>query len=64
MYGLFKLLDKSNHHVNLGLGLSAPTGAFAGNSVGFEWLQPLYTNVNGYQLDRWGALSVSWNYSF
>jgi Protein of unknown function (DUF3570) len=54
------------NYVDVGFGLSAtvPTGAFAGNSLKFEWLQPIYTNVNGYQLDRDGALSFSWSYGF
>jgi Protein of unknown function (DUF3570) len=53
-------------YVDLGLGLNVniPNGAFAGNSLSFEWLQPVYTNVNGYQLDRDGALAVNWNYAF
>ncbi len=54
------------HYVDVGFGLSAtvPTGAFAGNRLAFEWLQPVYTNVNGYQLDRDGALSATWSYGF
>ncbi|MBK8814211.1 MAG: DUF3570 domain-containing protein [Methylococcaceae bacterium] len=53
-------------YVDVGFGLSAtvPTGAFAGNRLAFEWLQPVYTNVNGYQLDRDGALSFTWSYGF
>jgi hypothetical protein len=53
-------------YVDLGLGISAtiPTGALAGNKLSFEWLQPVYTNVNGYQLDRDGALSFTWSYGF
>jgi Protein of unknown function (DUF3570) len=54
------------HYVDLGLGLSVniPHGAFAGNRLAFEWLQPIYTNVNGYQLDREGAFSFTWSYGF
>jgi Protein of unknown function (DUF3570) len=54
------------HYVDLGLGLSVniPSGAFAGNRLSFEWLQPVYTHVNGYQLDRDGALSFTWSYGF
>jgi Protein of unknown function (DUF3570) len=54
------------HYVDLGLGLSVniPHGAFAGNRLSFEWLQPVYTNVNGYQLDRDGALAFTWSYGF
>jgi len=54
------------HYVDLGLGISAtiPDGALAGNRLAFEWLQPMYTNVNGYQLDRDGVLSFTWTYGF
>lgn len=54
------------NYVDVGFGLSAtvPTGAFAGNRLAFEWLQPVYTDVNGYQLDRDGALSFTWSYGF
>ncbi|NOU21315.1 MAG: DUF3570 domain-containing protein [Methyloglobulus sp.] len=54
------------HYVDIGFGLSAtvPTGALAGNKLSFEWLQPVYTDVNGYQLDRDGALSFTWAYGF
>jgi Protein of unknown function (DUF3570) len=54
------------HYVDVGFGLSVNIshGAFAGNRLSFEWLQPVYTNVNGYQLDRDGALSFSWSYGF
>jgi hypothetical protein len=52
--------------VDMGFGLNAsmPDGHFAGHSLSFEWLQPVSTDYNGYQLDRTGALSVSWSYSF
>ncbi|MEQ1559603.1 MAG: DUF3570 domain-containing protein [Methyloglobulus sp.] len=54
------------HYVDIGFGLSAtvPSGSLAGNKLSFEWLQPVYTNVNGYQLDRDGALSFTWSYGF
>jgi hypothetical protein len=54
------------HYVDIGFGLSAtvPTGALAGNRLSFEWLQPVYTDVNGYQLDRDGALSFTWSVGF
>ncbi len=47
-------VNYGGHYVDLGLGLNVhiPTCAFAGNSAGFEWLQPVFANVNGYQLDR------------
>jgi hypothetical protein len=50
--------------VGFGLNASVPSGNFAGNGVSVEWLQPVYTNVNGYQLDRDGALSFIWSYGF
>ncbi|NOS74663.1 MAG: DUF3570 domain-containing protein [Methyloglobulus sp.] len=52
--------------VDLGLGINVniPSGAFAGNSLKFEWLQPLHTDYNGYQLDREGALSATWSVGF
>jgi Protein of unknown function (DUF3570) len=51
---------------DVGFGLSAvvPSGEFAVNRLAIEWLQPVYTNVNGYQLDRDGALSVTWGVGF
>ena len=54
------------HYVDVGFGLSAtvPSGSLAGNRLAFEWLQPVYTDVNGYQLDRDGALSFTWSYGF
>jgi hypothetical protein len=54
------------HYLDLGLGISAtvPTGAFASKRLAFEWLQPIYTNVNGFQLDRDGALSFTWSFGF
>ncbi len=54
------------HYVDVGFGLSAtiPSGSLAGNKLSFEWLQPVYTDVNGYQLDRDGALSFTWSYGF
>ncbi|MEQ1739474.1 MAG: DUF3570 domain-containing protein [Methyloglobulus sp.] len=50
--------------VGFGLSASVPSGNFAGNGVSVEWLQPVYTNVNGYQLDRDGMLSFTWSYGF
>ncbi len=52
--------------VDAGIGLNAyfHEGQFAGHNLSFEWLQPVSTDFNGYQLDRSGALSVSWNYAF
>jgi hypothetical protein len=50
--------------IGLGINVTVPHGAFAGNSLKFEWLQPVYTNFNGYQPDRDYALNFSWNYGF
>lgn len=51
---------------DIGLGLNAriPGGRFAGNRLGFEWLQPVGNDFNGFQLDRKGALSATWSYQF
>ena len=52
--------------VDLGLGVNVtvPSGAFQGNTLKFEWLQPLHTDYNGYQLDRDGSLAFTWSYGF
>jgi hypothetical protein len=50
--------------VGFGLSATVPSGDFAGNRVAVEWLQPVYTNVNGYQLDRDGTLSATWGVGF
>ena len=50
--------------VGVGLNASVTGGKFVGHNVSFEWLQPVSTDYNGYQLNRNGALAVSWNYSF
>ncbi len=50
--------------VGLGLTASIPGGEFAGNTLSFEWLQPIQDDVNGYQIEREGALTASWNYAF
>ena len=50
--------------MGFGLNVSLPEGPFAGHNVSFEWLQPVSTDYNGYQLERTGALAVSWNYAF
>jgi Protein of unknown function (DUF3570) len=51
---------------DVGFGLSAvvPSGDLAGNRVSVEWLQPVEDDVNGYQLERDGALSATWSYKF
>lgn len=50
--------------VGLGLNAMVPDGEFSGHSLGVEWLQPVADNYNGYQLERDGALSVTWGYMF
>jgi hypothetical protein len=52
--------------VDLGLGVNVtiPSGTFAGNTIKFEWLQPIHTNYNGYQLDRDYSLAVTWGVGF
>ncbi|MCX8049501.1 MAG: DUF3570 domain-containing protein [Methylohalobius sp.] len=51
---------------DLGFGLSAivPSGPFAGNTLRFEWLQPVMDDFYGYQLKREGALTFTWSYTF
>lgn len=51
---------------DVGFGLSAvvPIGDFKGNRLSVEWLEPVEDNVNGFQLEREGTLSVSWSVKF
>ncbi|NOT11978.1 MAG: DUF3570 domain-containing protein [Methylococcaceae bacterium] len=51
---------------DVGFGLSAmvPSGDLAGNRFSVEWLQPVHTDFNGYQLDRDDTLSATWNVAF
>jgi len=53
-------------YFDLGFGINAmvPSGDLAGNSLSVEWIQPMEDDVNGYQLERDGALSVNWGYAF
>ena len=53
-------------YYDLGFGINAmvPHGDLAGNSLSVEWLQPMEDDVNGFQLERDGALSVNWGYAF
>jgi len=50
--------------VGFGLNATVPGGDLAGNTLGVEWLQPVHTDYNGYQLDRDGTLSATWHYAF
>jgi Protein of unknown function (DUF3570) len=52
---------------DVGFGLSAMVpgdSLLGGNRVSVEWLQPVHTDYNGYQLDRDGALSATWSVMF
>jgi hypothetical protein len=51
---------------DVGLGLSAvvPNGPFAGNRLSIEWLQPVVNDMNGYQRERTGTLSLTWDAAF
>lgn len=50
--------------VGFGLNAYVPSGDLQGNSVSFEWLQPVEDDANGYQLEREGALAVTWSLAF
>ncbi|SDG96553.1 DUF3570 domain-containing protein [Nitrosomonas sp. Nm132] len=50
--------------IGIGVNASVPSGKFSGNHFAFEWVQPLRDDVNGFQLEREGALSATWHYSF
>ncbi len=50
--------------VGFGVSAAVPDGAFAGHRFSVEWLQPVEDDVNGYQLEREGALSASWSLMF
>ncbi|MEC4748388.1 DUF3570 domain-containing protein [Methylomicrobium sp. Wu6] len=50
--------------VGFGLNATVPGGDLAGNTLGVEWLQPVSTDYNGYQLNRDGSLSATWHYAF
>lgn len=50
--------------VGFGLNAFVPSGNLVGNNLSVEWLEPVSTDVNGYQLNRDGALSATWSYMF
>ena len=50
--------------VGLGLDFELPGSRFAGHHLGAEWLQPVAQDLNGYQLERLGALSLVWGVRF
>ncbi len=51
-------------NIGVGVNVNVPGGRFAGNHLGFEWLQPVHTDINGFQLTPKGALAASWSYIF
>jgi hypothetical protein len=50
--------------VGFGFNTVVLDGPLRGNRLGIEWLQPVYTDPNGYQLDRVGTLWVNWSLAF
>lgn len=50
--------------IGFGLNVTVPSGAFKGHHLGVEWLQPVGTDFNGYQLQRQGTLSANWSMMF
>ena len=50
--------------IGFGLNASIPSGEFSGNTLGIEWMQPIQDDVNGFQIEREGALTASWRYTF
>jgi hypothetical protein len=50
--------------VGLGLDAHVPGGFLAGNRLRVEWLQPVYDDFDGYQLERVGALFAVWSVEF
>ena len=51
---------------DVGFGANAviPSGLLRGNRVSVEWLEPIATHFNGYQLKRQGSLLLSWDLPF
>jgi hypothetical protein len=51
---------------DLGIGFSfaVPGREKQGDRIAIEWLQPVWQNVNGYQLERLGTLALSWRMMF
>jgi len=50
--------------VGIGARFTVPSGLFEGHSIGIEWLQPVWTDWKGYQLERTGVLSAGWSMEF
>jgi len=53
-------------YYDLGIGLRSdlPSRWLAGSQLAVEWLQPVSEAVHGYQLERDGALALSWSVMF
>ncbi len=58
--------NQGGQYWDIGFGINGtiPKGKFVGHNLSFEWLQPVQDDVNGFQLERKGALAATWNYSF
>jgi hypothetical protein len=54
------------HSGDVGFGIDAhvPEGFLAGNRLRVEWLQPVFDDFNGYQLERVGTLFAVWSVEF
>jgi hypothetical protein len=50
--------------VGFGINMDVKSGALRGNSLSIEWLQPVESNVNGFQLKPNGMLSATWSLEF
>jgi hypothetical protein len=50
--------------VGFGLDAHVPAGLLSGNRLRVEWLQPVYDDFEGYQLERVGALFAVWSVEF
>ena len=50
--------------IGFGINASVPSGKFIGNDLSVEWLQPIRDDVNGFRLERKGALAATWRYHF
>ncbi|CAB1275108.1 DUF3570 domain-containing protein [Candidatus Nitrosacidococcus tergens] len=50
--------------VGFGLNAAIQEGTLKGNHLSLEWLQPVYQNVNGYQLSKVGSIFATWGFDF
>jgi hypothetical protein len=50
--------------VGFGVNTVVPSGPFKGHRFSLEWLEPVYDDVNGYQLERDGTLWLNWSKAF